>query len=384
MSPSTEFLLRVREAFGSATAPLHEPVIGSLERQTVDQCLQTGFVSSVGSFVVEFENALTEVTGARHAVAMSSGTAALHLGLLLVGVQPSDEVLIPSATFVATANAVTYCGATPSFVDVEWATLGMAPESLLEWLERIAVAGESGPYNRITGNRIAACVPMHTFGHPADIEGIRQVLDRWGIPMVEDAAEALGSLRAQRHCGTFGQAGALSFNGNKIVTTGGGGALLTDDEDLASRARHLSTTAKIAHPWEYIHDQIGFNYRMPNLNAALGCAQLQRLEEMVASKRRLLEAYQDRLGGCGIGQIFSEPAHCRSNYWLQTFILDEGFENLRDEILTHASDTGLQLRPLWRPLHMLKPYSAAPSAALPVTEQLSRRVINLPSSASIS
>jgi perosamine synthetase len=381
VSSSTEFLRAIREVVGDGAMSLHEPVIGDLERQLVDECLASGYVSSIGSFVVEFERALTEVTGANYAIAVSSGTAALHLSLLLVGVLPGDEVLVPSATFVATANAVTYCGATPHFVDVEWETLGMDPNALIDWLTQVAILSAAGPINRLTGNRIAACVPMHTFGHPVDVQRVRQALDQWGIPMVEDAAEALGSFRAQQHCGTFGQVGTLSFNGNKVVTTGGGGALITDDEELASRARHLSTTAKVAHRWEFIHDQIGFNYRMPNLNASLGCAQLTRLDAMVASKRRLAEAYQEQLGRFNFGQIFVEPSDCRSNYWLQTYVLAEGHEHLRESILNEAVATGLHLRPLWRPLHLLAPYASAPAASLPITEQLAQRVINLPSSA---
>lgn len=384
MSASTEFLVAVRDVVGSGPVSLHEPVIGDIERKFVDQCLASGYVSSVGSFVVDFERALTELTGAQHAIAVSSGTAALHLALLLVGVQPGDEVLVPSATFVATANAVSYCGAIPHFVDVEWGTLGMDSVALEDWLTQIAVMSDVGPINRRTGNRISACVPMHTFGHPVNADGLFRSLERWNLPMVEDAAEALGSLRGLKHCGTFGRVGTLSFNGNKIVTTGGGGALLTDDDDLASRARHLSTTAKITHPWEFIHDAIGFNYRMPNLNAALGCAQLARLEDMLASKRHLTAVYQERLVDFKVGRLFVEPSDCRSNYWLQTFILAEGHEGLRDEILGEARDNGLHLRPLWRPLHLLDPYVSAPAAPLPVTEELARRVINLPSSAFIS
>jgi perosamine synthetase len=357
--------------------------LGDREKQLVDECLSSGFVSSVGAFVTDFEQRLAEYTGARFAVAVSSGTAALHLALVVAGVRPNDEVILPSATFVATANAITYCGGIPHFVDVEPGTLGLSPQALDDRLHSVAVLGEHGPLNRLTGNRIAACVPVHTFGHPADMDAVREVTARWGLRTIEDAAEALGSKLQGQHCGTFGELGTLSFNGNKIVTTGGGGALLTNDQQLAVQARHLSTTAKVAHAWQFVHDQIGFNYRMPNLNAALGCAQMERLDSMVESKRQLTETYATAFSDVSLGHLFFEPPNSRSNYWLQTFLLNESEVSLRDQILEDANSSGLQLRPLWQPLHTLRPFVDSPRGPLPVTEQLSDRVINLPSSASL-
>ena len=380
MIPAEDFIRRVCEVVGDGPRALHEPTLGRMERERVDECLASGFVSSIGAFVTEFEQRLVDITGARFAVAVSSGTAALHLALLLVGVKPGDEVLLPSATFVATANAVSYCGALPHFVDIDRTTLGMDPNALSDRLNAIAEPGDDGPVNRQSGRRVAACIPVHTFGHPASMTALNDVAARWGLRTVEDAAEALGSERLGKHCGTFADIGTLSFNGNKIVTTGGGGALLTNDPMLAERARHLSTTAKVSHAWEFVHDEVGFNYRMPNLNAALGCAQLERLPAMLASKRQLTEAYMDAFSECDLGTVFLEPPQTRSNYWLQSFLLSSPDAVARDSLLEAAHTVGLLLRPMWQPLHTLKPYATMQRAPLPVTEELADSLINLPSS----
>lgn len=380
MNPSSDFVCRIQAVVGEEVIALHEPNIGQREQEVVSACLASGFVSSVGAFVGTFEESLARLAGVRYVNAVSSGTAALHVALLAVGVKPGDEVLVPSATFIATANAVSYCGAIPHFVDIDPRTMGIDPHFLDNWLESIAARTSAGTVNRHSGNRIVACVPMHTFGHPVDMEGICSVAQKWDLRIVEDAAEALGSMLNGRYCGTFGDVGVLSFNGNKIVTTGGGGAILTNDDEIAKQSRHLSTTAKIPHSWDFDHDDIGFNYRMPNVNAALGCAQLEQLEEMIASKRRLLKAYLEAFESFKSGRIFVEPLGARSNYWLQTLILFEEHEHTRDDLLGVAHAAGIKLRPLWKPIHSLLPYRNAPSSPLPETERLARRVINLPSS----
>lgn len=348
------------------------------------ECIDTAWVSSAGAYVDRFERELAATTGAKRAVAVVNGTAALHIALKLAGVEAGDEVLIPSLTFVATANAVSYCGAIPHFVDVEPATLGLDPASLEQRLAMIGEKNNGRILSRETGRRLAAVVPMHTFGHPVDLTGLMEVCERWGLPVVEDAAESLGSYYHDRHTGTFGRLGILSFNGNKIVTTGGGGAILTDDEELADRAKHLTTTAKVPHRWEFIHDETGYNYRMPNVNAALGCGQLERLDEMVALKRRLADTYRDALADVRGVRFIQEPPGCRSNYWLNAIELDEELAGDRDAILAALDEDGIQARPIWRPMHELSMYRSCPRADLPMTERLARRIINLPSSASLA
>lgn len=384
MNEVEDFLERLRSVTGPGDYSLHEPTLGQIEIDFLTECIQSGFVSSVGKFVVTFEEQLASYLNCSAAVAVSSGTAALHVALLTMGVRPSDEVLVPSATFVATANAVAYCGAIPHFVDVEWGTLGIDPIALDAHLATIAVRNGDGVVNKNTGRRISICVPMHTFGHPVNMNALGDVLGRWGIPIVEDAAEALGSRFEDKMCGTIGSLGVLSFNGNKTITTGGGGAIVTNDPSIAERARHLSTTAKLKHQWDFVHDEIGFNYRMPNINAALGCAQLTRLEESLESKRRLFDRYGDSLNGIELGEMFGEPVDSRSNYWLQTFILNAGNASYKDEILDRCNADGLALRPLWRPLHTLKPFKDSPRAEMPVTMDLFERAINLPSSAGLA
>lgn len=373
----------LRSVLGSGPAALHEPRFGANEWLYLKECLDSTFVSSVGRFVDRFESELAAATGARHVVAVVNGTAALHVALKLAGVQANDEVLIPALTFVATANAVTYCNATPHFVDSEASTLGMDAGRLRAHLAESTEQRAGLCVNRQTGRVIRAMVPMHAFGHPADLDGLLAVAHDFNIVLVEDAAESLGSYYHGRHTGTFGLMGTLSFNGNKTITTGGGGAIMTNDADLARRAKHLTTTAKQPHPWAFVHDEIGYNYRMPNINAALGCAQLEQLGGFVKAKRALFERYRSAFSAVPKVRVFQEPADCGSNYWLQTLILDESIEGQRDGILAATNAAGYQTRPVWAPMHTLPPYSQRPSMNLQCAESLGRRLINLPSSSSL-
>jgi perosamine synthetase len=374
----------LRNVLGPGNHALHEPRFGGNETKYLNECISSTFVSSTGEFVMRFEAELAAFTGAKRAVAVVNGTAALQVALHLAGVREDDEVLIPALTFVATANAVSYLGATPHFVDSSEQTLGLDAAALRLWLGRCAAVDDKGCFNRRTGRRIRAVVPMHTFGHPCEILPLLEIAREFRLVVVEDAAEALGSRLGKRHMGTFGKLGTLSFNGNKIITTGGGGAILTDDEEMADRAKHLTTTAKVAHQWEYVHDEIGYNFRMPNLNAALGCAQLKQLPGFLESKRRLYARYREAFSGLAGVNLVAEPAGCQSNYWLQSLVLDEETASQRDEILSATNDAGLATRPAWRLMHKLPIYETCPTAPLPVAESLSRRIINLPSSANLA
>jgi perosamine synthetase len=371
----------LRSVLGDGSFALHEPRFGGNEQAYVQECIASTFVSSVGRYVDRFEQDLAAFTGARRAVAVVNGTAALQVALQLAGVQAGDEVIVPTLSFVATANAVHYLGATPHFVDSAEDTLGIDPVALKEWLNHVAEPTVTGSRNRHTGRPIRAIVPMHTFGHPCDLEGLLSIAHDYRLALVEDAAESLGGYYQGQHTGTFGKLGALSFNGNKVITTGGGGAILTNDGRLADRAKHLTTTAKQPHRWDYVHDEIGYNFRMPNLNAALGSAQLEQLPSFLASKRRLAEKYTEAFQNVESVRLMHEPQGCRSNYWLQTLLLDESVADQRDAVLTATNDAGLMTRPAWRLLHQLAPYQQCPSAPLPVAESLARRLINIPSSA---
>ena len=365
--------------------PLHEPDFRGTEAWAyVKDCLDSGWVSTAGKWVSRFEHELVSATGAAHAVAVTNGTVALRLGLHLVGVGPGDEVLLPPLSFVATANAVAHLGAVPHFVDVEPTTLAMDPAALAERLELVAERRDGQLLNRQTGRRLAAILPVHVFGHPADGIALRQVAAAWGLPLVEDAAEALGSWRGDTHCGLFGAVGTLSFNGNKLITTGGGGALLTNDAELAQRARHLSSTAKLPHPWAFEHDAVGWNDRLPNLNAALGVAQMEDLERRLQAKRHLAERYGAAVASLEGVELVDEPAGCRSNHWLVTLrfaaMNSREAERQRLQLLEAAHAAGLLLRPVWKLLHQLPMYAAAPRSALPVAENQAKRLVNLPSS----
>jgi perosamine synthetase len=363
-----------------ATIALHQPEFAGNEWAYVKECIDTGWVSSVGKYVDEFEARITEFTGARNAIVVVNGTAALQVAAHLVGVTTNDEVIMPSLSFVATANAVAHCGAVPHFVDSNTNTLGLDPEALEQYLKQIAEHSVGGLRNRVTGRRIAAIIPMHTFGHPVDLDSLLDVAARFDLPVIEDAAESLGSTYKGRHTGTFGCMGVLSFNGNKIVTTGGGGAIITDDPNLARRAKHLTTTAKIPHCWEFRHDEIAWNYRLPNLNAALGCAQLERLPDMLVRKRRLADRYRQVFAATPGLSFVGEPAACESNYWLNAICLNQPDNDTRDLLLATANDSGYQCRPAWTLLHKLPMYAGSPRAALPVAEAIEASLINVPSS----
>lgn len=364
----------------SKTVALHEPCFGGNEWAYVKECIDTGWVSSVGSYVDRFEKDLADITGVRRAVATVNGTAALHISCLLAGVEPGDEVLTPALTFIATTNAVSYCGAIPHFVDSELRTLGMDPVALADYLQVVADVRTEGCYNKKTGRRIRAAVPMHTFGHPIDIDAMVEVCERFKIVLVEDAAESLGSFYKGRHTGQWGKVSALSFNGNKIVTTGGGGAILTNDEELGALAKHLTTTAKVPHRWEFNHDRIGFNYRMPNINAAMGCAQLEQLSGFVAQKRKLTQRYIDEFENVSGVSIFREQEFASSNYWLNVMLLDPECSNSRDLLLEKLNQNRFQSRPVWTLMYRLPMYSQCPRMDCPVAEGISDRLINIPSS----
>ena len=329
MSLAEEITIAIQNAIGKQSAVLHEPCFSGNESKYVQQCIDSNFVSSVGEFVDRFEKELAEYTGAKYAVAVVNGTAALHISLLISGVKPGDEVLVPALSFVATANAVRYCGAKPHFVDSEEHSFGIDPEALRNYLQYNTKQRSGMCVNNNTGSQVRAMIPVHIFGHPCVIEGLLSVANEYNITLIEDASESIGSTFHGKHTGTFGKMGILSFNGNKIITTGGGGAILTDDQDLAKLAKHLTTTAKLSHRWEYIHDEIGYNYRMPNLNAALGCAQLKQLPDFLASKRQLYDRYREAFQGISQVHIIAEPKGSQSNYWIQTILLDESVEDQR-------------------------------------------------------
>jgi aminotransferase in exopolysaccharide biosynthesis len=373
----------LKNTLGEGTHLLHEPRFEGNEIKYTKECIDSTFVSSVGKFVDKFEISLAEFTGARRAIAVVNGTAALQVALKVGGVNKNDEVIMPSLTFVATANATRYVGAEPHFIDIEERTLGVDVVALTDWLKYISEPSLGGFRNKYTGKKLKALVPMHTFGHPCDMEGILSIAKDYNLVLIEDAAESLGSFYQGKHTGTFGKLGTLSFNGNKIITTGGGGAILTDDEKLADYAKHITTTAKKPHPWNYIHDEVGYNFRLPNLNAALGCAQLENLPYFLKSKRLLTNKYIDAFKDVSNLRIMKEVDNCESNYWLQTIILDKMFSSKRDIILKTTNNAGIMTRPIWEPLHKLEPYKKCYKAPLEISTSLSQRIINIPSSAGL-
>lgn len=357
--------------------PLHAPVFRGRERELVLDTIDSTFVSSVGAYVDRLEKDMAAFTASPRAVAVMNGTAALHIALKLAGVLPGDLVVTQSLTFVATCNAIAYCSAEPLFVDVDRHTLGLSPAALDAWLSEHALIDDHGDCRtRVGQRRIRACLPMHTFGHPVELDALIAVCERWHLILVEDAAESLGSYYKGRHTGNFGKIGVLSFNGNKIMTTGGGGMLLTD-EDIGKRAKHLTTTAKIPHPYEFVHDEVGYNYRLPNLNAALGCAQLEQLPAFLASKRTLAARYIEFFKDSDLQPIV-EPVGCRSNYWLNGVICQDGAQ--RDALLKATNDAGVMTRPIWALMTRLPIYANALRGPLDNAEWLEARVVNLPSS----
>lgn len=369
----------IKYLYGNETfVPLSVPHFIGNEKRYLEECIDTAFVSSVGPFVDRFELEMAKYTGAKRAVACVNGTNALHMGLLLVGVQRNDEVLTQALTFIATCNAITYCGAYPVFLDVDRRTLSLSPEALKDWLTKNAVVRGRQCFNKHSGRRIKACLPMHTFGHPARIEEIAAVCDEFHIELVEDAAESIGSRYKGIHTGLFGKVGILSFNGNKTITTGGGGMLLFNDEELGSMAKHLTTQAKVPHRWEFRHDHIGYNYRMPNINAALGCAQLEHLDDFIKSKRGIATAYSEFFSSVDEVEFFTEPENCFSNYWLNVVILKD--RDAQQEFLLETNDNGVMTRPVWELMNRLPMFENCDHDGLVNTVWLADRVVNIPSS----
>ena len=372
-----EFISLVKELYGNDFIPLHRPVFEGNEKQYLVECIDSNFVSSVGEKVTEFERKIAEFTGSKYAVATVNGTAALHMCLHLTGVGCGDEVITQALTFVATGNAISYCGAHPVFIDVDKDTMGLSPSSLRTFLENYAELRNGVTYNKNTKRMIKACVPMHTFGIPCRIKGISDICKKWNIALIEDAAESLGSYFENRHTGTFGRLAAISFNGNKIITTGGGGMIITDDEDLAKRAKHLTTTAKVPHAYEFVHDEIGYNYRMPNLNAALGCAQLEKLESILVQKKEIALRYSEFFEDLGI-KMLKPIENANPNNWLNAILLNSKEE--RDDFLSFTNENGVMTRPVWHLLSDLKMFRSFQTDGLKNSNWLEDRVVNLPSS----
>lgn len=367
-------LYHEKEAF----IPLHEPRFIGNEREYVMETIDSTFVSSVGKYVDRFEEMMCEITGAKHAIAIVNGTNALHLSLILAGVKEDEEVLTQPLTFIATANAVSYCKAISHFVDVDKDTLGLSPSILKDYLAEIAELKDGSCYNKKTGRKISACVPMHTFGLPCRIDEIVEICNKYHIPVVEDAAESLGSYYKDKHTGTFGLLGTFSFNGNKTITSGGGGAIITNDEKLAKLAKHLSTQAKIPHKWEYKHDYVGYNFRMPNINAALACAQLEQLDYFIENKRELSDLYNSFFKDKAEINLVREIQGAKSNYWLNALLLSD--KNKRDEFLAFTNDNGIMTRPIWGLMNNLEMFKNLPKGDLSNAEWLEERIVNITSS----
>ena len=379
MSDYSKTIGFIKEAFGNQEfTPLAVPVFAGNEKKYLEECIDTTFVSSVGKFVDRFEKDMAEYAGCKKAVVCVSGTNALHMSMMLVGVERDDEVLTQALTFIATCNAISYIGAHPVFIDVDKSTMGLSPDALKEWLVKNAEIKNGQCYNKNTGRRVKACVPMHTFGHPVRIEEIANLCEEYHIELVEDAAESIGSLYKGKHTGTFGKVGAISFNGNKTITTGGGGMMLFNDEELAVHAKHLTTQAKVPHRWEFRHDHVGYNYRMPNINAALGCAQLENLDEFIASKRQLALEYAEYFKNIEDIQFFTEPKDTFSNYWLQAVILNDKDE--QQVFLQQTNDNGVMTRPIWELMNRLPMFEHCENDGLKNTIWFADRVVNIPSS----
>lgn len=369
----------IKDVYGTeGFVPLSVPKFIGNEKKYLEECIDTTFVSSVGKFVDRFEEMVAEYTGAKKAVVCVSGTNALHMAMMLVGVERDDEVLTQALTFIATCNAISYIGAHPVFIDVDKDTMGLSPKSVKVWLEANAEIKNNACYNKNTGRRIKCCVPMHTFGHPVHIEELVEVCKEWHIELVEDAAESIGSFYKGKHTGTFGKVGAISFNGNKTITTGGGGMLLFMDEELGQLAKHLTTQAKVPHRWEFVHDHIGYNYRMPNINAAIGCAQMEHLEEFVLNKRETAAKYAEFFQNIKDIEFFTEPADCRANYWLNAVILKDKEAQL--EFLQQTNDNGVMTRPIWELMNRLPMFEHCQNDGLKNTIWFADRVVNIPSS----
>ncbi|MCG3663359.1 LegC family aminotransferase [Aliarcobacter butzleri] len=368
----------IKETFNTQEfIPLHEPRFIGNEKKYLNDCIDSTFVSSVGKYVDTFEKEFAKTVGSKFAIATVNGTAALHISLLLADVKKDDEVITQPLTFIATCNAISYIGAKPIFIDVDLDTMGLSPKSLKNFLETNCELIDDKCINKTTNKQIKACVPMHTFGHPCKIDEIKEICDSWNITLVEDAAESLGSYYKNKHTGTFGKIGAFSFNGNKIITSGGGGVIVTDDEGLAKRGKHITTTAKITHPYEYVHDEIGYNYRLPNINAALLVAQLEQLERFLVSKRELAKIYDEFFSLNSI-KFIKESENSKSNYWLQAVLLDDLKQ--RDEFLEFTNKNGVMTRPIWKLMNELDMFKDCQKDDLINAKYLEERVVNIPSS----
>ena len=374
-----EILNFIRKEFGTEDEfiPLHVPQFIGNEREYVLETIESTFVSSVGHYVDRFEEMMAKHTGANHAVAVVNGTSALHIALLMAGVENGDEVITQPLTFVATANAITYTGAKPLFIDVDRNTMGLSPEKLEHFINEHLIRKDGSWVNRVTGRRVSACVPMHTFGLPSRIDEIVSICNKYDLPVVEDAAESLGSTYKNKHTGTFGELGIFSFNGNKTITCGGGGAIVTDNESLATKAKHITTTAKKSHKWEYVHDKIGYNYRMPNLNAALACAQLEMLDQFVENKRKLAGRYASFFKSKDI-TLAQEIDEAKSNYWLNAITLED--RDQRNDFLVYSNNRNVMTRPIWRLLNKLEMFKDCHTGNLDNSEWLEDRIVNIPSS----
>ena len=365
------------EIYGEGPIPLHRPIFSGNERRYLVDCIDSNFVSSVGAKVSEFEEQIADFVGAEFAVATVNGTAALHIALDLIGVRAEEEVITQALTFVATCNATRYCDAWPVFIDVDRDSLGMSPVSLRRFLEEFAEQRDGGVFNRSSGRRLAACVPMHTFGLPCRVEEIVTICEEFGIPVVEDAAESLGSFVGDKHTGSLGMVGTFSFNGNKVITTGGGGMIVTNDKALARRAKHITTTAKLPHSWEFVHDEMAYNYRLPNLNAALGCAQMERLPQMLEAKEKVAARYAKVLKESGL-ELASPLKGTTSNYWLNTLFMKDRDE--RDTFLEYTNSKNIMTRPVWRLMHRLDMFKQCQHDGLVNSIWLEDRLVNIPSS----
>jgi perosamine synthetase len=357
--------------------PLHEPRFIGNEKKYLNECIDSTFVSSVGKFVDEFESKIASYTGAKYAIATSNGTSALHISLLLANVKQNDEVITQPLTFVATCNAISYCGAQSIFVDVDRDTMGLSPSALKKFLENNTAVKNQQCINNKTGRVIKACIPMHTFGHPCRIDEIKDICDKYYIFLIEDAAESAGSFYKDKHTGNFGQVGVMSFNGNKIITAGGGGCIVTSDKALAKKAKHLTTTAKVPHKWDFCHDMVGYNYRMPNLNAALLVAQLENLDNFIQNKRKLANMYEEFFKATGYAFV-KESTECKSNYWLNSIILKN--KQQRDQFLIETNSQNVMTRPIWTLMNKLPMFEYAQCGDLKNSEWLEERVVNIPSS----
>jgi perosamine synthetase len=373
-----EIINFIREKFNAKDfIPLHVPVFHGNEKKYLNECIDSTFVSSVGPFVNKFEELMNQITQTKKTTAVVNGTAALQVGLRLVGVRKDDEVITQSLTFVATANAITYNNAHPIFLDVDLDTMGLSPFAVRDFLDEFGELREDGCYNKNTGRKIAACLPMHTFGFPVHLDELIRVCNLWKIPMVEDAAESLGSEYKGKPTGSFGEVGAFSFNGNKIVTSGGGGAITTNNIEIGEKAKFLTTTAKQPHPFEYIHNELGYNFRMPNLNAALACAQLEQLELYLNKKRSLAKSYEEFFSNKGI-KFRTESKNTKANYWLMCVELENSKE--RDLFLESTNSNNVMTRPIWKSMDFLPMYKHCQRDELLNTKFLEARIVNIPSS----